>query len=181
MALNVKSGQKVRVQVDLTSEEAALLELLRGRLAVRSRADLLQQAYGAFFWLVDEMLSGRRVVSIEPEVLTHVPRFKELSIPSVEPLRFEHYQYLAARPDKNRYQPYLKGRNMTVGQLVYKMRANQLSVEDAAEDMALPIEQVREAVAYYEIHHELIESEMSEEKQRLQDDGVPLEPESLPG
>jgi uncharacterized protein (DUF433 family) len=165
MALKVKQQDKVRVQVDLTAAEATLLELLQKRLSVRSRADLLQQAYGIFLWIVDEMLSGRRIVSIEPEMLGQLERFKELSVPAVEPLVFGHYQYLVTRPEKGREQPYLKGRNMTVGQLVYKMRANQLSVEQAAEDMDLPEKQVMEALAYYQIHHDLIESEMEEDKQ----------------
>ena len=78
MALDAERRDKVRVRVDLTAAEAGLLELLRGRLAVRSRADLLKQAYGTFLWIVDEMLSGRRVVSIEPEMMDQLERFKEL-------------------------------------------------------------------------------------------------------
>lgn len=89
-----KRRDKVRVQVDLTAAQVSLLELVQRRLAVRSRADLLQQAYGAFLWIVDEMLSGRRIVSVEPEMLDRVEKFKELSLPAVEPLVFEHYQYL---------------------------------------------------------------------------------------
>ena len=181
MALKAKQRDKVRVQVDLTTAEATLLELLQSRLSVRSRADLLQQAYGTFLWIVDEMLSGRRIVSVEAGMLGQLERFKELIVPAVEPLVFGHYQYLITRPEKGRKQPYLKGRNMTVGQLVYKMRANQLSAEQAAEDMDLPVRQVMEAVAYYQIHRDLIESEMEEEKQYLLSQGVELEPRVVPG
>jgi uncharacterized protein (DUF433 family) len=172
---------KVRVQVDLTTAQAALLTLLEKRLSVRSRADLLQQAYGTFLWIVDEMLSGRRIVSVESDMLNRMERFKELSVPAVEPLIFGHYQYLIPRPEKGRKQLYLKGRNMTVGQLVYKMRANRLSAEQAAEDMDLPVEQVMEALAYYQIHRELIESETEEEKQYLLSHGVETEPGPIPG
>lgn len=179
MSLNVKQRDKVRVQVDLTAAEATLLELMQRRLAVRSRADLLQQAYGAFLWIVDEMLSGRRIVSVEPQLLTGLDRFKELSVPAVAPLLFEHYRYLVMHPEKRRQQPYLKGRNMTVGQLVYKIRANQLTAEQAAADMDLPVEQVVEALAYYHTHRELVESEMEEEKQYLLAHGVQLEPETV--
>lgn len=180
MAVKAKQRDKVRVQVDLTTAEATLLELLQSRLSVRSRADLLQQAYGTFLWIVDEMLSGRRIVSVEAEMLNQLERFKELIVPAVEPLVFGHYQYLVTRPEKGRKQPYLKGRNMTVGQLVYKMRANQLSVEQAAEDMDLPARQVMEAVAYYQVHRDLIESEMEEEKRYLLSQGVELEPRTVP-
>jgi len=181
MSVGVKQRDKVRVQVDLTTAEATLLELLQRRLSVRSRADLLQQAYGTFLWIVDEMLSGRRIISVQPGMLGQLERFKELSVPAVEPLIFGHYQYLVTRPEKGRKQPYLKGRNMTVGQLVYKMRANQLSAEQAAEDMDLPVEQVVEALAYYQTHRELVESEMAEEKQYLLSHGVELEPGIVPG
>jgi uncharacterized protein (DUF433 family) len=176
MALKATRRNTVRVQVDLTPAETTQLELLQKRLAVRSRADLLQQAYGTFLWIVNEMLSGRRIVSVEPEGLDRLERFKELSVPAVEPLVFEHYRYLVTRPGKGRSQLYLKGRNMTVGQLVYKMRANQLSIEQAAADMDLPVEQVMEALAYYQTHRELIESETAEERQYLLSRGVELEP-----
>ena len=116
---------KVRVQVDLTRTEATLLDLLQRRLSVRSsRADLLQQAYGTFLWVVDEMLANRRIVSVEPDALEQLGKYKELSLPAVQPLIFEHYQYLVTRPEKGRRQAYLKGRNLTVGQLIYTMRAN---------------------------------------------------------
>ena len=180
MAVKAKQRDKVRVQVDLPTAEATLLELLQSRLSVRSRADLLQQAYGTFLWIVDEMLSGRRIVSVEAGMLGQLERFKELSVPAVEPLVFGHYQYLVTRPEKGRKQPYLKGRNMTVGQLVYKMRANRLSVEQAAEDMDLPVRQIMEAVAYYQVHRDLIESEMEEEKRYLLSQGVELEPRVVP-
>ena len=88
MALKAKQRDKVRVQVDLTAAEATSLELLQRRLSVRSRTDLLQQAYGTFLWIVDEMLSGRRIVSVEAVMLDQLERFKELSVPAVEPLVF---------------------------------------------------------------------------------------------
>ncbi len=159
---------RVRVQVDLDSKEVRLLELLESRLSVRSRADLLQQAYGTFLWVANEMLAGRRIISVDKTTLETLARFKELSIPAIEPLRFEHYRYLTARPETGRQQLYLKGRQMTVGQLVSTMRANDLDAEVAAADLALPLEQVREALAYYEIHKDLITSEMEEERRALE-------------
>jgi uncharacterized protein (DUF433 family) len=181
MVSKVKYSEKVRMQVDLTPDEATLLQHLAGRLSVRSRADLLQQAYGTFLWIVDEMLSGQRIISVDSENLKKIDRYKELSVPAVEPLLFDHYEYLVARPETGRKQLYLKGRNMTVGQLIYKMRANQLSDEEAAKDMDLPLPQIREAQVYYQTHRELIESEAEEEKRELLSKGVKLEPDHIPG
>ncbi|PKO23206.1 MAG: hypothetical protein CVU38_05465 [Chloroflexi bacterium HGW-Chloroflexi-1] len=181
--LQQKTGksEKVRVQLDLSAAEVTLLDLLQERLSVRSRADLLQQAYGSFLWVVNEMLANRHVVSVETEALERIARFKELSVPAVQPVVFEHYRYLVAKPENWRKQLYLKGRNMTVGQLVYTMRANNLSAEEAALDIDLPVEQVREAQAYYETHRELIEAEADEEKRYLLSQGVQLEPAIVPG
>jgi uncharacterized protein (DUF433 family) len=86
----------------------------------------------------------------------------------------QHYDYLVAPPDTEYRQLYLKGRNMRVGQLIYTMRANQMTVEEAAADMDLPIAQVREAEVYYQVHRELIEREADEDKRRLIALGVNL-------
>lgn len=181
MASRTQPDEKVRVQVDLNSAEASLLELLQHRLSVRSRADMLQQAYGSFLWIVDEMLAGRRVISVEPELMDQLPRFKELSVPAVEPVIFDHYRYLVKRPEKGRQQPYLRGRNLTVGQLMYTIRANNLTIKEAAEDFGLPLEQVLEAQAYYQTHSDLIATEMAQETLALQEQGVNLEPTPLSG
>ena len=77
------------------------------------------------------------------------------------------YQYLVARPHPWRRQLYLKGRNMTVGQLISTMQANHLTPEEAADDLELPVEQAKEALAYYESHCDLIEAEAREEAARL--------------
>ncbi len=181
MKSTVKQSEKVRVQVDLTVAEATLLQHLAGRLAVRSRADLLQQAYGTFLWLLNEMLSGRRIISVEPERLKQIDNYKELSIPAVEPLLFEYYDYLTARPETGHKQLYLKGRNMKVSQLIYTIRANQLSDEAAAADLDLPLAQIKEAQLYYRLNQELIEREVEAEKEDLLAKGVELEPRPIPG
>ena len=175
------AAKKVRVQVDLSETEAKLINHLTERLSVRSRADLLQQAYGTYLWVLTERLSGNRIVSVDSENVEKLDRYKELSVPAAEPLLFNHYDHLVVRPESNYKQAYLRGRNMRVGQLIYKMRANGLNAEEAAADMDLPVEQVREAQVYYQINRELIEQEAEEEKMHLIAAGVSLEPAHLPG
>ena len=65
---------------------------------------------------------------------------------------------------------------MTVGQLIYTMRANDLSDEEAAADFDLPVAQVREAQAYYQVNRELVEADSEEEKRVLLSQGVQIEP-----
>ncbi|RLT37328.1 MAG: hypothetical protein DWI57_13800 [Chloroflexi bacterium] len=176
----VTAAKKVRVQVDLSETEAKLLAHLTERLSVRSRADLLQQAYGTFLWVLNERLSGQRIVSVNEENAQKLDKYKELSVPAVEPLLFEHYDFLRQRLESGYKQPYLIGRNVRVGQLIYKMRANELTDEQAAVDMDLPLAQVREAQLYYSVNSELVDREADEERQRLAAAGVPFEPAHIP-
>ncbi len=84
------------------------------------------------------------------------------------------YQYLVARPHPWRRQLSLKGRNMTVGQLISTMQANHLTPDEAVDDLELPLEQVRDALAYYELHRDLIEAEAREQAARLAAKGYPV-------
>jgi uncharacterized protein (DUF433 family) len=61
----------------------------------------------------------------------------------------------------------VKGRNLTVGQLISTMQANGLSPEQASEDIGLPLAAIREAETYYAENRSLIELEAAEERRRL--------------
>ena len=90
------------------------------------------------------------------------------------------WQYLIARPHRWRRQLCVKGRNVTVGQLVSTIRANRLTPEQASDNLGLPLPAICEALAYYAENRGLIELEASEERRRLAERGLPLEPENLP-
>lgn len=94
----------------------------------------------------------------------------------VEPVVFGQYRYLVMRPEKDRSQPYLRGRNITVWQLVNTMRANNLTPQEVAEDFSLPLEQVLDAQAYYQASGDLIASEIAQENLWLRQRGVKLDP-----
>lgn len=81
------------------------------------------------------------------------------------------YHYLVERPHPWRSQLSLRGRNVTVGQFVASMRANNLSPEAAADNFDVPLAQVMEALAYYAAHHSLVDEELREDKRRLQAKG----------
>jgi len=92
----------------------------------------------------------------------------------------ETYHYLERRSHPWRRQLYLKGRNMTVAHLVYGMRANNYSPEEAAADFELPIEQVREALLYFQRHRDIVERDQEEERRRLEAAGYVIDPPSVP-
>lgn len=87
------------------------------------------------------------------------------------------YAYLERRPHPWRRQFYLRGRTMTVGQLVATMRANGLTPDQAADD---PLAQIAEALFYYAQQHDLVDEELREDRRRLQAKGYPVEPPPVP-
>jgi hypothetical protein len=93
-----------------------------------------------------------------------------------QPNSEKHWRYLIARPHRWRKQLSLKDRNMTVGQLVSTVKANNLTAEQASVNLDLPREAVEEALAYYEENRALIEEEAEAERRWLKERGYPLEP-----
>jgi uncharacterized protein (DUF433 family) len=91
------------------------------------------------------------------------------------------WQYLIARPHRWRRQLCIKGRNLTVGQLVSTIRANHYGPEQAADELDLPLAAINEALTYYDEYRNLIEMEASEERRRISERGYSLEPKNLPG
>lgn len=91
----------------------------------------------------------------------------------------EPWQYLVRRQHPWRQQLYVKGRNMTARQLVGSMKANQLDEAAAAADHRVPIEAVREAVAYIESNRELLETEAEIERLMLKRGGAARGPQAV--
>lgn len=89
------------------------------------------------------------------------------------------WQHLVRRPHPWRQQLYVKGRNLTARQLVGAMKANQLDEETTAADYRLPVEAIREAVAYVEINRELLETEAEIERLMLKRGGTVRGPQAV--
>ena len=99
---------------------------------------------------------------------------REMREAAVEP-----WQYLVRRQHPWRKQLYVKGRNMTARQLVGSMKANQLDEAAAAADFRLPVEAVREALAYVERNRELLETEAQIERLMVQRGGIARGPQPV--
>lgn len=111
------------------------------------------------------------------EALSRIQRLEERIGILDEPVLGWHY--LVSRPHPWRRQLAIKGRNMTVGQLVSTLRSNRLSPEQASEDLDLLLEAIQEALTYYAGNRTLLELEAAEERRRLAERGHPLEPQNL--
>jgi uncharacterized protein (DUF433 family) len=92
----------------------------------------------------------------------------------------EPWKHLVARRHPWRKQLFLKGRNMTVRQLVGTVKANKFSEVQAAKDLGLPVEAIREALAYFDANPEVIELDAAYERYLRKIRGVGRGPQPVP-
>ena len=69
---------------------------------------------------------------------------------------------------------------MTVRQLVGTVKANKLNEEEAAKDLGLPVEAIREAFAYCDANPEAIELDAAYERYLRKMRGVGRGPQPVP-
>ncbi len=93
----------------------------------------------------------------------------------------EPWKHLVARKHPWRKQLFVKGRNMTVRQLVGTVKANKLSEEQAAKDLGLPVDAIREALTYFKANPEVIELDAAYEQNLRKTRGVGRGPQSVSG
>ncbi len=103
-------------------------------------------------------------------------------LPGEEPreLPVPGWTHLVARRHPWRRQLFLKGRNMTVRQLVATVKANHWNDTAAAENLDLPVEAIREAGRYAKRHQELLTAEAEYERLYLGNRGQGSCTEPLP-
>ena len=77
------------------------------------------------------------------------------------------FQHLVSRRHPRKRQLFIRGRNMTVRQLVGTVRANGWDEREAADAMELPAEAIREAVSYADANRELLAAEAEYERLSL--------------
>ena len=83
------------------------------------------------------------------------------------------WKYLVIRRHPWRKQLYIKGRNMTVRQLIGGVSSNGFSEEEGARNYGLPVEAIREAFAYAEANPEVLERDAAHERSLLEQMGRP--------
>ena len=92
----------------------------------------------------------------------------------------EDWQYLVTRSHPWRRQLYIKGRKLLASTVWQDTIANEMSPEQAAENWDLPLRAISEVIRYCERHRELLKLEADEERYRLEEKGVSLEPTIAP-
>lgn len=102
-----------------------------------------------------------------------------LTTPRPRETPVQGWQYLVRRHHPWRQQLYVKGRNMTARQLIGSMKANEFDEEKTATDFGLPVEAVREALAYVEQNTELLQTEAEIERLMHKRGGVARGPQPV--
>ena len=87
------------------------------------------------------------------------------------------YQYLEPRPHSHYRQLWVKGRHIRA-EVLYRctVGTEPRSPEEVAQDYALPLEAVQEAIAYAIRNEELLEAERAREACRMQQLGLDQPP-----
>jgi uncharacterized protein (DUF433 family) len=152
-----------------------LAELLNRSLAVEETLRTICRALLESPFSIQEVDQAGRIVyrvfpgPLPPEDWARLVASAKERLPAPQPRErtVEPWRHLVARPHPWRRQLYVKGRNMTVRQLVGTVKANRFTPEQAAEDLELPVEAIHEALQYAEKHKDLLESDAAYERHLL--------------
>jgi uncharacterized protein (DUF433 family) len=137
-------------------------------------SEAVTTALDTFEWVVDARRRGKRVIATDDDALPD--RFEEPVIAGLESLGRD-WDWLVPRDHPWRRQLWIKGRNLTAGDLVRTAEVEGWTPERAAEEFDLPVEAVVEAIRYAETARDLIAAEEAENRlaaQRHEQPHAPL-------
>lgn len=148
-----------RLQIELTARHQRLLHALGQRMETGGDAETTRRVFNIVENIADRIEHGYKL-AVVPGDDEHPDAVPELT----RALRPEsRYTYLVRREHPWRRQLSLKGRRLTVGQFLGRMRAEHWSAEQAAAEFDLPVEAAYEAVEYGDQHAPLLAAEDAED------------------
>ncbi len=137
-------------------------------------SDAVTTALETFQWVVDARTRGKRVIATDSASLP--PTYEEPVIAGLEGLG-QDWTWLVRRDHPWRRQLWVKGRNLTAGDLVRTASTEGWPPEETARQFDVPLEAVIEALRYAEDARELIAAEEAENRilaQRYERQRAPL-------
>ena len=165
-------GATKRLNLDMSPEQEEELSWLRDALGASTTKDTVLRAIRVLGVLSREIRRGARVYLQTAEGETARLLLPELELPEPE------WKWLVARHHPWRRQLWIKGRRVMASKVWRETLASRATEAEVAEDRDLPLEAVREAIAWSDANAELIAAEAREERRWLQERGVRLEPEA---
>ncbi len=151
-----------RLQIELGPAEQLAFERIRGLGS--NDAEVGRRAISLLARLADAIDEGFTIAAIPADESRFADAAPELTS-GVAPDR--RYRHLVRIRHPWRKQLSLKGRRLTVGQLVAQIRANRLEVDAAAREFGLPTEAIAEALDYAAHNGTLLAAEAAEERRRV--------------
>ena len=159
-----------RANFDLSPGQEELLANLRAQLAASSTKEAVLKAAQLTAVLLEEVRQGNRLfVGKTPTTAVR------LVIPELEARAPGQWRWLVERPHPWRRQLWVKGRKLLASAVWLDALTNDMGTREAAQNWDLPLEACEEIFAYCEANKALIESEASEERQRLKQANVDVE------
>ena len=160
-----------RQNFNITREQEAELTWLRDTLGASSTKDAILLAVRVLGILAREVQHGRSIY-----LGTEIGPLTRLLIPELQPATNGEWSYLVARPHPWRRQLFVKGRKLRASTVWMDMQANGMSQAEAADNWDLPLAAIEEICRFCESHGALLEMEAEEERRRLLEEGIRLEP-----
>src|ERR1700676_5335839 len=148
-----------RLQIELAPQHQRLLHTLGERMGSGGDAETTRRVFDVVENIADRIRHGYKlaVVPAEDEHPDAVPELTRALRPEL------NYTYLVLRPHTWRRQLSFKGRRLTVGQFLGRMRTERWTPEEAAAEFELPAEAAYEAMDYGERYASLIAAEDAED------------------
>jgi len=151
--------KRARLQLELGVRHRQLIRTLGERMGSPGDAETTRRVLDVVENLSDSIRQGFKV-AIVPADDEHPDAAPELTRAFRPELR---YSFLVQRPHRWRRQLVFKGRRLTVGQFLGRMRVERWTPERAAEEFELPLEAVHEALEYGQLFSSLILAEDAED------------------
>ena len=124
-------------------------------------SDAVTAALDTFQWVLEARRRGKRVIATDPG---NLPDAYEEPVIAGLPVSGHDWTWLVRRDHSWRRQLWIKGRNLTAGDLARTIEIEEWTAERAAQEFDIPLEAVVEARRYAETARELISAEEAENR-----------------
>lgn len=163
-----------RENFDISPEQQAEIACLQELIHAPTRKDTILTAIRWTLQVVAELQNGNQLY-IGNQDKSQLTRLMMLGIDTPN---MSSWKYLVDIAHPWKRQLFVKGRKLPTSTVWIGMLVNKLTREQAADNWDLPLEAVDEIISYCESNKELLEMEAAEEKRRLEQKGISVEPKA---
>jgi len=162
-----------RENFDVSPEQEADINCFQELIKAPTRKDAILTAVRLGLLLAAESKQGYQLYLGGPG-----RELRRLLMVGIETPNLQKWMYLVDQTHPWKRQLFVKGRKLPAVAVWSGMLVNKLSREDAAKNWDLPLEAIDEIVSYCESNKQLLEMEAAEERRRLEQKGLSIEPQT---